>query len=105
MPLQRSCAVASAAPDPDALYRFPAAGRNEAALRIHVESGPQGLCVWLGMTGDAASIARRSGAVLAQLRSDVHAAPLRLARVVCNGRTLYAAGATPVLSPSPEEFP
>lgn len=65
--------------------------------RVHVEIGPEGLCVWLGLDGDEAAVAARSAALLAELRR-AQAPGHRLASVVCNGRTVYA-------STIPKELP
>lgn len=60
--------------------------------RIHVEEhGPSGMTVWLGADGDAATVALKSAAVLAELQRALPLAGHRLARLVCNGVPVYIA--------------
>lgn len=83
-----------AAPSPryePASARIPAL--QSPGVRVHVEAGPQGLHVWLGVDGDAAAVAARAQAVLAELRRGLGASAPRLALVVCNGETLFASPA------------
>lgn len=61
--------------------------------RIHVEEGPAGLQVWLGIDGDEAQVAARAASILAELRRAPAFAGQRLASVVCNGATVYALAA------------
>lgn len=60
----------------------PVAG-EAPAVRVHVEESAQGLRVWLGIPGEAAAVAARAQAVLAELRRELPGQ--RLALVVCNG--------------------
>jgi len=60
------------------------------------------LRVWFGLAGDGAAVAARAGALLAELRRECSAGGQRLARVVCNGETLFE---EPVDTPAPLVFP
>lgn len=60
-------------------------------LRVHVEHTDQGLSVWLGIDGDEAVVTARAAALLTELRREQLGGGSRLAALVCNGRTLYAA--------------
>jgi hypothetical protein len=71
-------------PVPHELVREPSA----AAMRVHVENGPEGVTVWLGLDGDAAVVAARAAAILLELRR-LSGPAQRLVNVVCNGTTIY----------------
>jgi hypothetical protein len=77
----------------------PAREPSTGAMRVHVENGPDGVSVWLGLDGDAAVVAARAAAILVELRRLSGPAP-RLANVVCNGATIYSDGAHPRPFPS-----
>lgn len=60
--------------------------------RIHVEQNEhEGMTVWLGADGDAAAVALKAVAVLAELQRALPLAGHRLARLVCNGIPVYIA--------------
>lgn len=63
-----------------------------SGLRMHMEHGPHGTTVWLGVDGDAASVAARAWALVTDLRRELQASGRPLHAVVCNGRTLFQAG-------------
>lgn len=98
--MQAGCAAA--APPPAADPPEPAARppRNEKsfvcdshrATRVHVEGLAEGnLTVWLGADGDATAVALKAAAVVAELQRGLPIAGHRLARLVCNGVTVYVA--------------
>lgn len=58
-------------------------------VSLHVEEGPAGLRVWLGVAGDAAEAAARAQSVLQELRRECARTGQRLALVVCNGEPLF----------------
>ena len=72
---------------------------SEPRLHVHVEQHAEGLAVFLGMPGDAATVAAHAAALLLELRRQTQGAQQRLAMVVCNG--------TPILPtpPSSKEKP
>lgn len=60
--------------------------------RIHVEQHEHaGMTVWLGAEGDAAAVALKAAALLAELQRALPLAGHRLARLVCNGVPVYVA--------------
>lgn len=69
---------------------FPVRLGESPDLRVHVEQTDQGLSVWLGIDGDEAVVTARAAALLTELRRE-GLGEQRLATLVCNGRTLYAA--------------
>lgn len=73
----------------------PAAARQatepQPSVRLHVETGPEGLRVWAGIDGDPAVVAARAAVLLAELRRALPAASQRLAHFVCNGTPVHAA--------------
>lgn len=59
---------------------------EHSPVRLHVQPVPaEGLKVWLGIDGDAALVAQRASAAVADLRRSLHSAGERIAAVVCNG--------------------
>lgn len=71
---------------------------DRPAVRVHVEESPQGLRVWFGIPGEAAAVAARAQAVLAELRRELPGH--RLALVVCNGTPLLQQEAADAPLPS-----
>ncbi|MCG2594955.1 hypothetical protein LZ009_19425 [Ramlibacter sp. XY19] len=63
-------------------FRDPA---EQASVRVHMEQGPDGLHLWLGLDGAAAETHARAAAVAAALRAEYARSGLRLAAVTCNG--------------------
>lgn len=62
------------------------------ATRIHVEQHEDaGMTVWLGADGDATTVALKAAALLAELQRALPLAGHRLARLVCNGVSVYVA--------------
>jgi len=68
----------------------------QAAPRIHIEEGPEGLRLWLGVDGTVAEVNARVSAVAAELRWHCERAGLRLAAITCNGVSLPASASRPV---------
>lgn len=64
---------------------------ERSSLRMHLEHDAQGLCVWLGLDGDAAAVRLRAASMLAELQRVLAGPGYRLVRVVCNGTAIYAA--------------
>ncbi|MDB5914968.1 MAG: hypothetical protein JWP22_3643 [Ramlibacter sp.] len=64
-----------------------------SGVRLHIEQGPDGAVVWLGIDGDAAAIALRAAAICADLRRNLSGTQQGLALVVCNGRAIYSLNA------------
>jgi hypothetical protein len=64
---------------------------ERVATRVHLEKHPDGLAVWIGADGDAASIQLQAAALLAELQRALPAAGQRLARLVCNGVDVHIA--------------
>lgn len=94
--------IAGAAPVP--LPARPQRADPGPAIRIHLEQGPQGLVVWLGMDGDAAgrtAPAAAAAAVVAELRRTLAAAGQPLTAVICNGSTIAEGAGTGTRSRSP----
>jgi hypothetical protein len=65
----------------------------QSGPRMHMEHGPDGAVVWLGLNGDAAAVAARAVALCSELRRSLSDAGQRLALVVCNGQTVYTSNA------------
>lgn len=64
-------------------------GREQPGLRVHVENTSENaLRVWLGIDGDATTVAVRAATVLAELRRQLATAGQRLESVVCNGAVI-----------------
>jgi hypothetical protein len=78
---------------------------ERAPLRVHVE-GPdaQGLTVWVGIDAGRNRLAAHATDTVASLRLALQAGPQRLAALVCNGVTVYAAGAVPARVQRPTNF-
>lgn len=77
--------VRAAAADPT-----PPAEHPQAPVRIHVEPRRDGLHVWIGLDGDAASRAAQLPALVTALRRQADGGGHRLASVTCNGEVVYA---------------
>jgi hypothetical protein len=65
------------------------APRPQPAVRVHMQETAQGLSLWLGVDGDAATVAARAAALLPELRRHLETATQRITQVVCNGRPIY----------------
>ncbi|MDB5752725.1 MAG: hypothetical protein JWP65_3146 [Ramlibacter sp.] len=63
-------------------------GSPRTPVRVHVEEGPLGVAVYLGIDGPVGAPAVRSAALATELRRQLSATGLRLASVVCNGTVL-----------------
>lgn len=85
---------------PASICRWAPADRHAEAARVHVEHGPDGASVWLGLDGDRATVAARVGAILSELRRSPGGTH-RIAHVVCNGTTLFSDAEQPHPSPTP----
>lgn len=71
--------------------------RDAPPLRVHAESSPEGLRVWLGADqGEALALARSSVALVQQLDRWAAEVGSRLLAVVCNGRSIFQAADAPV---------
>jgi hypothetical protein len=62
-------------------------------LRLHVQQGPVGVQVWLGIPGPAAQAAAATAALVAAVRRHFDGAGVAVDSIVCNGVTVYAAAA------------
>jgi hypothetical protein len=78
----------------------------DETIRVHVETTADGLHVWFGLAGDSAAVAARAQSLLAELRRACAGTGERLARVVCNGETVFDGGTeAPLPSHSPPQEP
>ncbi|HET8748749.1 MAG TPA: hypothetical protein VFM98_24350 [Ramlibacter sp.] len=89
---QRSIAIRPApAEEPLPPQLAPEREPERSPVRLHVQPLPgEGLQVWLGIDGDAALVAQRASAAVADLRRSLHAAGERIAALVCNGTPVDA---------------
>lgn len=65
-------------------------------VRWHVEHSGQGVAVWLGIDGSPEEVAQLLLPLLQELQRGLSQGGLRLARVVCNGRTVLDAAESPL---------
>lgn len=97
MPFQLPQAVLAARVDPPhpagAARQQPDRQGESAAIRVHVEQGPAGWQVWIGLDGRAPTT--RTAAVACELRRLLHGSPQRVASIVCNGSTVYGTTSLP----------
>lgn len=63
----------------------------DPGVRLHVELGPDGTHVWLGVDAHDAQVAVQAAALAAGLIATSATGPHRLAALVCNGTALYEA--------------
>lgn len=81
--------------------------REPAEIRIHAESGGEGVRVWIGIDGDAAVVATRSADLLEEILRETRETGQLLSAVVCNGTPIYggAPGNAPLSSKPSGETP
>jgi hypothetical protein len=61
-----------------------------SSVSVHLEQTDEGARAWLGVSGDAATVAARAQVLSSELRRALQSAHQRLAVVVCNGHTMYS---------------
>ncbi|RYF15896.1 MAG: hypothetical protein EOO30_13035 [Comamonadaceae bacterium] len=78
-----------------------------AEIRIHAESGGEGVRVWIGIDGDAAVVAIRSADLLEEILRETRASGHLLSAVICNGTPIYvgSSGIAPLSSKPSGETP
>jgi hypothetical protein len=96
-----SARVEQSVPDldhPEAAPRLQAAAKQDgpSAPRIHIEEGPRGVHLWLGIDSTLAEVNARASAVAAELRWHCERAGLRLAAITCNGVSIPTGASRPV---------
>ena len=69
------------------------------SMRVHLQWTADGVQLWLGMDGTSRQIETHLGILLPELERALSARGLRLARVTCNGQTVWTA-ATPADPPT-----
>jgi hypothetical protein len=75
-----------------------AAKGASSPIRVHIEEGPLGVQLWLGLDGTPAEAAGRASAIAAELRRQCERAGIRLAGVTCNGLAVAGRAPVPVIS-------
>ena len=62
-----------------------------AGVSLHVQQGPAGVQIWLGIPGPAVQAAAASAALVAAVRRHFESAGKAVDSIVCNGVDVYAA--------------
>lgn len=73
--------------------RAPHERSGSSGVHVHAEATKAGLCVWLGIAGDAQRVAACSRQLLETLRRQADGSGERLAAVICNGQPILHAQA------------
>ena len=80
-------------PSGPAHARAPHERSGSSGVHVHAEATKAGLCVWLGIAGDAQRVAACSRQLLEALRRQADGSGERLAAVICNGQPILHAQA------------
>lgn len=80
-------------PSSRANARTPHEHSGSSGVHVHAEAAKTGLCIWLGIAGDAQRVAACSRQLLEALRRQADGSGQRLAAVICNGQPILHAQA------------
>lgn len=79
--------------------------QNQAPLRLHLETGANGVSAWIGTELDKATLQQHLSLLLDTLRRSLHSQGLRLHSLTLNGRTLWQPSASDPPFITSEETP